>query len=28
VLKNPSQDKICPKVKAKGLHLVEINYEE
>jgi tRNA pseudouridine38-40 synthase len=28
MLRNPSQDKICPKVKAKGLHLIDINYEE
>jgi tRNA pseudouridine38-40 synthase len=27
-LMNPSQDKICPKAKAKGLHLIEITYKE
>lgn len=28
VLRDPMENKICPKAKAKGLHLVEINYQD
>jgi tRNA pseudouridine38-40 synthase len=28
LLRNPVENKICPKAKAKGLHLIDINYQE
>lgn len=28
VLRNPTENKLSPKAKAKGLHLIEINYQE
>lgn len=28
VLKNPTGNKLCPKAKAKGLHLIDINYQD